>query len=212
MHASPTILRLEGRRIDLRDMRLDDLELYAHWMEPQQRWHAFDGPYYPSASGDRLARKIARQREEIESGDLPDPRTSLVVVDRETDTLRGHATWYWQSEETHWLSVGIGLYDPALWSHGYGYEALGLWGDYLFEAMPELPRLDLRTWSGNIGMMRLAEKLGFREEARFRKARIVDGAYYDGMGYGVLREEWDARYPDGLAASLPGIPAARSTR
>ena len=89
---------------------------------------------------------------------------------------------------------------------GYGYEALGLWGEYLFRAMPELARLDLRTWSGNIGMMRLATKLGFREEARFRKARIVDGVHYDGMGYGVLREEWDARYPDGFAASLPDNP------
>lgn len=35
--------------------------------------------------------------------------------------------------------------------------------------------LDLRTWSGNHGMMRLAEKLGFLQEACFRKARIVRG-------------------------------------
>lgn len=200
------MIRLEGRRIDLRDMRLGDLERYAFWMEPHQRWHELDGPYYPKATPDQLRRKIDRQREEIESGQLDDPRRSLVVVDRETDTLRGHATWYWQSEETHWLSIGIGLYDPGLWGKGYGYEALGLWGEYLFRAMPELARLDLRTWSGNIGMMRLATKLGFREEARFRKARIVDGVYYDGMGYGVLREEWDARYPDGFAASLPDNP------
>ena len=79
---------------------------------------------------------------------------------------------------------------------------MGLWGDYLFGAMPDLARLDLRTWSGNAGMMRLAAKLGFQEEARFRKARIVQGVHYDGMGYGVLREEWQARYPDGFAASL----------
>jgi putative hydrolase of HD superfamily len=86
-----------------------------------------------------------------------------------------------------------------------GYEALGLWGDYLSAAMPELARLDLRTWSGNIGMMRLAGKLGCKEEARFRKARIVNGAYFDGMGYGVLREEWDAQYLDGFAASVSAI-------
>ena len=51
-------------------------------------------------------------------------------------------------------------------------------------------------------MMRLAQKLGYREEARFRNARIVDGHYYDGMGYGILREEWAARYPQGFAATL----------
>lgn len=198
-------VRLDGVRVALRDMRLDDLGRYAHWMEPHQRWHQLDGPYYPPAAGDRLARKIARERKEIVSGDLPDPRRSLVIVDQATDTLNGHVTWYWQSEETHWLSVGIGLYDPELWGQGLGYEALGLWGDYLFAAMPELARLDLRTWSGNAGMMGLATKMGFREEARFRKARIVDGTYYDGLGYGMLREEWSARFPDGFAASLTAM-------
>jgi putative hydrolase of HD superfamily len=51
-------------------------------------------------------------------------------------------------------------------------------------------------------MMRLAEKVGYAEEARFRMARIVAGEYYDGMGYGVLRAEWEDRYPDGFAAHL----------
>jgi len=63
-------------------------------------------------------------------------------------------------------------------------------------------RLDLRTWSGNRGMMRLAEKLGYAQEARFRRARLVTGAYYDGMGYGVLREEWQRWYPHGFARCL----------
>jgi RimJ/RimL family protein N-acetyltransferase len=49
-------------------------------------------------------------------------------------------------------------------------------------------------------MTRLAVKLGYTLEARFRKARIVKGAYYDGLGYGVLREEWRERYPNGFAA------------
>lgn len=77
-----------------------------------------------------------------------------------------------------------------------GYEAFGLWTEYLFQKMPELVRLDLRTWSGNLGMMRLAEKLGYQREAVFRKARIVKGKYYDGIGYGILREEWETMYPN----------------
>ncbi len=102
------------------------------------------------------------------------------------------------------MSIGIGLYDPETWGKGLGYEALGLWGDYLFAAMPQLARLDLRTWSGNRGMMRLAEKIGFVEVARFRRARIVNGEYFDGLGYGVLREEWREHYPDGFVTTLVG--------
>lgn len=33
-------------------------------------------------------------------------------------------------------------------------------------------------------------------------ARTVNGAYYDGLGYGILREEWGARYPRGMASYL----------
>lgn len=39
-------------------------------------------------------------------------------------------------------------------------------------------------------MMKLATKLGFQEEACFRKARIVKGEYFDSIGYGILREEF----------------------
>jgi RimJ/RimL family protein N-acetyltransferase len=64
--------------------------------------------------------------------------------------------------------------------------------------MPHIVRLDLRTWSGNHGMMRLAEKLGYQQEARFRQARIVEGRYYDGLGYGILRAEWETQHPKGF--------------
>jgi RimJ/RimL family protein N-acetyltransferase len=45
------------------------------------------------------------------------------------------------------------------------------------------------------GMIRLAQKLGYRQEDRFRKARIVKGAYCDGLGYGILREDWQTQFP-----------------
>lgn len=37
---------------------------------------------------------------------------------------------------------------------------------------------------------RNAERLGMKEEARIRKARVVDGQYFDAIKMGVLREEW----------------------
>jgi putative hydrolase of HD superfamily len=67
---------------------------------------------------------------------------------------------------------------------------LRLWCDHLFATVPEFARLDLRTWSGNERMIKLARKLGFREEARFRDARIVKGETYDALAFGILREEW----------------------
>jgi putative hydrolase of HD superfamily len=51
-------------------------------------------------------------------------------------------------------------------------------------------------------MMRLAEKLGFLQEACYRQARIVEGKYYDSVGYGILRTEWNLTYPGGFEAAL----------
>jgi len=102
--------------------------------------------------------------------------------------------WYWIGQETSWPAIGIALYDPATWGKGIGYAALGMWCEYGWAAMPEMVRLGLCTWSGNHGMIRLAEKLGFQQEACFRKACLVRGEYYHGLGYGVLREEWRERY------------------
>ena len=192
------MLRIKGQRVDLRDLRLDDLELYHAWMQPGQRWQEFNGPYYPQPSPEKVTELVERQRQRILSGDWPEPRMHLVVANRNGDMLLGTVNWYWIGQETDWLAIGISLYDPATWGQGIGYAALGMWCEYLWTAMPQIARLDLRTWSGNYGMIRLAEKLGFQREACFRKARIVRGEYYDGLGYGVLREEWRERYPQGF--------------
>lgn len=195
-------VHLTGSRIALRDWREDDVSVFMPWQAPAQRWHELDGPYYPKPSVTDLAHMEARLRDSIAENIWPTPRRRLVIAGAINDELQGVVTWYWESEETNWLSVGIVIFDPAMWGKGFGFEALGLWTGYLFATMPQLARSDLRTWSGNIGMMRLAEKVGYQQEARFRKARIVNGEHYDGMGYGILREEWDARFPDGFVASL----------
>ena len=195
-------MKIEGKRLRLRDIQLDDLDLYHYWNQPGQHWQELDGPYYPKMTVDELDSMMETIKGRVEASQWPAVRTRLVIAERKTDKLIGTVSRYWISQETLWAAVGIVLYDPAQWGQGLGYEALGLWIDYLFEQEPEWVRLDMRTWSGNLGMIRLAAKLGFVEEARFRKARIVNGEYYDGLGFGILRDEWNARYPDGFLASL----------
>ncbi|MEH6459266.1 GNAT family N-acetyltransferase [Chitinimonas sp. JJ19] len=187
-----------AKGLSLRDWQQQDVPLWRGWMQPGHAWKRLDGPYYPLPDAAALAASEARLVQRIAMGTWPPVREGMVIADAD-DQFIGEVSRYWQSEESHWLSVGLVLYDPAHWGQGLGQIALQGWCSYLFAAMPVLARLDLRTWSGNEGMMRLATKVGFVEEARFRRARVVDGQYYDGMAYGVLREEWMQRYPDGGA-------------
>lgn len=188
-------IELTGKQVHLRDWLLTDLEAYSHWLQPGHRWQELDGPYYKTDTTPESIRSlIERIRTRIENGNLSTPRQNLIIADPIHNDLIGQVSRYWISEETNWLAAGIVIYNPDLWAKGYGTEALGLWTDYLFAAFPQIVRLDLQTWSGNTGMMRLATKLGFQLEARFRNARIVKGAYYDALGYGILREAWQERH------------------
>lgn len=192
---------LQGQKILLRDFERDDLPILRHWLLPGHSWQEYDGPYYPLLSPEEITAHIEKIAVRIDESNWANPRQRLVIADEETGELLGQVSRYWISQETDWIAIGIVIYSPEHWGSGRGYEALGLWSDYLFQEMPQIVRLDLRTWSGNQGMMRLAEKLGYQLEARFRRARIVKGQYYDGLGYGVLREEWQGRFAGGFAQS-----------
>lgn len=186
---------MTGERVHLRDWILADLEPFAQWQQPGHQWQELDGPYYPGPTADEIPAMVERIKARIDSGNFSTPRHNLIIALRASNQLIGQVSRYWISEETNWLAAGISIYDPGLWGQGYGTEALSLWTSYLFDAYPQIVRLDLQTWSGNAGMMKLAAKLGYQLEGRFRKARIVHGDYYDALGYGILREEWEARSP-----------------
>jgi RimJ/RimL family protein N-acetyltransferase len=57
--------------------------------------------------------------------------------------------WYWKSEETAWMEIGIVIFNEKYWRMGIGTIALTLWIDEIFHAFPELVRIGLTTWSGN---------------------------------------------------------------
>ena len=90
------------------------------------------------------------------------------------------------------MEVGIVIFNENYWGQGIGYKALKMWINEIFDENPELVRIGLTTWSGNTRMMNLAQKLGLKKEAVYRKARIVDKQYYDSISYGILKEEWKA--------------------
>ena len=182
-------VQLQSARLVLRDWQKVDFEPYRKWNTGHHRWMDFDGPYYPKRSPEALEQEIERLKQP--SSQIV--RSRMVIADAESNQLLGTVNWYWESQETNWMSIGVAIYDDRLWGKGLGFEAMQLWCSHLFASYPELVRLDMRTWSGNAGLMRLADKLGFKLEARFRMARVVDGVYYDGLGYGVLRSEWEGK-------------------
>ena len=192
---------LEAPLVRLRDWCEADLARWNYWLQPGHRWKELDGPYYALPTPVEIASMLAKIHDQIQEGSWPIPRQRAVICQPNDAAFLGLVSWYWESQETQWPGIGIVIFDETWWGRGLGYHALGLWSEYLFLSLPDILRLDLRTWSGNAGMMRLAHKLGYREEARFRQARRVHGTLYDGLGYGILRSEWEEQFPHGFTVA-----------
>ncbi len=178
--------------IKLRSIQVSDLPIYQDWKLPHHPYHQLNGPYFKKESPTEVQELIQQLEKKIKNGiQNPLPQRKLIV--NSANHIIGEVSWYWRSEETHWMEIGIVIFDEHYWGKGIGFHALQEWINELFQEYPFLVRLGLTTWSGNEGMIRLAQKLGFQEEARYRKARIVDGKYYDSVSYGILKEEWESR-------------------
>ncbi|ERK30487.1 GNAT family N-acetyltransferase [Clostridium intestinale] len=181
---------MENIDIKIRELKLEDLDDYLFWNHPSQEFHKFNGPYYGRDSEEELNKYIEELRKLLISGEKNVLRNKKIIANKITDEIIGQVNWYWKSKETLWMEVGIVVFNNNYWGKGIGYKALKMWIDQVFEENPKLIRLGLSTWSGNERMIKLAEKLSLKKEAVYRKARIVDGFYYDSISYGILKEEW----------------------
>jgi len=179
--------------IILRELEIKDLEDYLYWNHPSREFHKYNGPYYRKRSEEELREYVEDLRKKLLQGDRNVLQDKMIIANKNTDEIIGQVNWYWKSEETLWMEIGIVIFNENYWGNKIGYTALKMWTNKIFMENPKLVRLGLSTWSGNLPMMKLAEKLGFKKEAVYRKARIVDEQYYDSISYGILREEWAAK-------------------
>jgi len=176
--------------IVLRELELKDLEDYFYWNLPSREFHKFNGPYYRKRSEEELRKHIGELKLLLLEGEKNALKNKKIIANKDTDEIIGSVNWYWKSQETLWMEIGIVVFNDEYWGHGIGYKALRMWIDKVFAQNPKLIRIGLSTWSGNERMMKLAEKIGLKREAVYRKARIVDNQYYDSVSYGILKEEW----------------------
>jgi RimJ/RimL family protein N-acetyltransferase len=200
-------VRLTGWRLVLRDPVASDLDGLRYWLEPDHRWQELDGPASDLPDPAERELILRARRQIVAATNQPVPRRLLSIAAVENDELLGQVTWeVVRGERTTTPGLNIVIYNPDLWGYGLGYEALGLWIDYLFGADLSLPSLELRTWNRNQGMVRLAHKLGFDEVTPQRRRRGfgILSRRPEGMGFVLLRESWGERFPNGFAASLRG--------
>lgn len=160
------------------------IELWEISYGPQAdlKWMAYDGPYFKN---DRLDKETFLEGWGNKIINHPNYRVILM-----NGQIIGLVTAYWDDGELkQWLEVGMVIYDSTMWGKGIGSQVLNKWLIELFDQYSYLPHLSFTTWSGNIGMQKVGEKVGMTKEGVIRQVRYWQGKYFDSIKYGILREE-----------------------
>ena len=165
---------------EIEEQQLSDIWKLSFAKENPE-WKKWDAPYLPY-------KKLSFEQFKLrESSWYLSNNVKAIWVDNK---IIGIVSKTWLDENTRWLEVGIVIYDANYWNGGYGTKDLKKWLEEIFLTTENLEHIGLTTWSRNIRMMKVAEKLGMTKEAVIRKVRYYNGAYYDSIKYGVLRDEW----------------------
>lgn len=181
-----------GEKVILRTRVPSDVDVYVHW-RTHGEWRHWDAPW-EGVEDSLTPEEESEYRERFSSsfeGKPPFPRTNAVITTSDGQPL-GWVNRYSPKDYPDEWYVGIDICEDEYLNRGMGTEALRLWVDYLFENS-DVHRIGLDTWSFNQRMMRVAEKIGFVCEGAQRELREWQGERTDGVHYGMLRREWEAR-------------------
>ena len=180
--------------IVLRDQREADIEDEIRWNTVETQWALWDAPWETEEELRDFDPDAFRQNR---LSRLKKPREGFrweMEIDTAEGVHIGSVNTYLIDENYEWIRIkdvkegqkvfyalGIEINEPAYWSRGLGTQALAAYIQYhLAHGHRDIC---LQTWSGNIRMVKCAEKLGFCVCKRIAGFRKVRGGIYDGLTF-----------------------------
>lgn len=124
---------------------------------------------------------------------IPGSWFQFVIIEQDSETLIGDIGIHFLDNDTENMQVEIGYsLDKNFRGKGYATEALTEIIDYLINHLKK-HRIIASIDPKNIDSIRLIERLGFRQEAHFKKSLFFHGEWVDDVIYALLAEEWKAK-------------------
>lgn len=201
------MLVLRNNGAILRDFVESDIADHIRWETVETEWKLWDAPWEHEGKSDEerateLEEDVKRMRGWTErnktlADDVRRTKFEVCLADADDSLLATHvgscATYQIDSdfniaENGPHCALGIDINDLVARGQGCATAALRLLIEYLFELGE--PAVYCQTWSGNVRMIGLAEKLGFHECCRKPGIRLVRGERYDGLTFVLYHEEY----------------------
>lgn len=173
---------LVGSRLWLRPLVSADADGdYLTWLNDVEVTRFLETGKYP-VTREAVVRYIER---------FQDSTTDLAfaIIDRSSELHIGNVTLNRINWIHRFADTGILIGRKEFWGKGLGFEAWSMLIEYAFNRLG-LRRIVAGAIEGNTGSVALLQKLGFKHEGTLRQQAFVDGAYRDGLWFGLLREEF----------------------
>lgn len=180
-YASKPVRFLEGERVYLRPIGLDDNELYFQMLFHRES-RRLTGTQ-KSFTREQIYRYIEGKSQDSSS-------LLLLVALRDTDEVIGDIALQSIDSYNRNANVRIAI-EERFQGKGYGSEALKLMLDYGF-GIVNLHRIELNVFAYNERAAHVYEKLGFKKEGVQRDALYYDHEYHDSILMAILEDEFRA--------------------
>jgi RimJ/RimL family protein N-acetyltransferase len=177
---------LEGLLVDL-------VPFGKRFLDKDHDWSNSIAQFWLTMGDRRIVSKAQIEEMHREWFESDEPYTGVPFgIQTKDGTPLGYFGINWIVPHCRIAMFGASINDPAYWGGGYGTDALLLLVDYAFDEL-DMRKIWLGTMRLNARVMRQMEKVGFTLEARRRESVYAAGVWYDGLLYGLLREEWLGR-------------------
>ena len=193
-------MEIKFENIVLRDMKQSDIADYVRWFTTETEWMDWDAPWEKETlDADAQRESWTEYYESMQ--EMPDDR---IHCHFEIESEGRHIGWvssYLTDENYEWISarqvkngqkanrtIGITVGESSIWGKHLGTNALRAFIRYY--ADHGCKEIYTQTWSGNVRMIHVAEKLGFQECNRVKEECEVDGQKYDSLTFMLRISEY----------------------
>ncbi len=173
---------LKGKNIYLRALSLKDAKgNYPHWLNDPEvtKYNSHGETCYTQKMAEEYIAMVAES----------DSYHVFAIIQNETDTHIGNISLQALDSKARNAEFAILIGKSSVYAQGIGEEAGRLLLTYGFSGL-KLHRIYCGTSSENIGMQKLALKLGMKQEGIRRDALTKNGKFADIIEYGILEDEY----------------------
>ena len=170
--------------VTLRDMIELDIDDYVRWFTTDTNWSNWDAPWEEINTNEEEEKKnwlaYYRYVKELKDDEFR-YKFEIVVNSKHIGWVSSYYDLGYLENKDHIIAIGIDIPEVEYRNHGYGTIAINKYLDYLRKLNHK--KIFIQTWSGNIPMIKVIEKIGFTEYFRKKDYRIVNNKTYDAITY-----------------------------